>query len=127
MKRLIKFIARKLENFFLWSSGANLEILNQVPTEKSKYFGIGGTIIFTALMASFAGGYAFFTAFKSTFLSVPFGIFWGCLIFNLDRYIVASFGVGDGKKTISKQELIEGAPRLAMAIVLGFVISTPRK
>lgn len=125
MKRLIKFTATKLENFFLWSSGANLEILNQVPTEKSKYFGIGGTIIFTALMASFAGGYAFFTAFKSTFLSVPFGIFWGCLIFNLDRYIVASFGVGDGKKTISKQELIEGAPRLAMAIVLGFVISTP--
>jgi len=125
MKRLIKFTARKLENFFLWSSGANLEILNQVPTEKSKYFGIGGTIIFTALMASFAGGYAFYTAFKSTFLSVPFGIFWGCLIFNLDRYIVASFGVGDGKKTISKQELIEGAPRLAMAIVLGFVISTP--
>jgi hypothetical protein len=122
---LIKFIARKLENFFLWSSGVNLEILNQVPTEKSKYFGIGGTIIFTALMACFAGGYAFFTAFKSTFLSVPFGIFWGCLIFNLDRYIVASFGVGDGKKTISKQELIEGAPRLAMAIVLGFVISTP--
>ena len=53
MKRLIKFIARKLENFFLWSSGANLEILNQVPTEKSKYFGIGGTIIFTALISLF--------------------------------------------------------------------------
>lgn len=125
MNRLIKLSARKLEIFFLWSSGANLEILNQVPTEKSKYFGIGGTIIFTALMASFAGGYAFYTAFKNTLLSIPFGIFWGCLIFNLDRYIVASFGVGDGKKTISKQELIEAAPRLAMAIVLGFVISTP--
>ena len=92
---------------------------------ENKYFGIGGTIIFTALMASFAGGYAFFTAFKSVYLSVPFGIFWGMLIFNLDRYIVASFGVGDGKKTISKQEWIEAAPRLAMAIVLGFVISTP--
>jgi hypothetical protein len=125
MKRIFKYIAKKTENFFIWSSGVSLDILDQVPTEKSKYFGIGGTIIFTALMASFAGGYAFFTAFKSTALSIPFGIFWGCLIFNLDRYIVASFGVGDGKKTISKQELIEGAPRLAMAIVLGFVISTP--
>jgi hypothetical protein len=59
------------------------------------------------------------------YLSVPFGIFWGMLIFNLDRYIVASFGVGDGKKTISKQEIIEAAPRLAMAFILGLVISTP--
>ena len=125
IKSIIKYLGRKLENIFLWSSGANLEVLSSVPTEKSKYFGIGGTIIFTALMASFAGGYAFFTAFKTALLSIPFGIFWGMLIFNLDRYIVASFGVGDGKRTISKQELIEAAPRLAMAIVLGFVISTP--
>lgn len=125
MKSLFKYIGRKIETFFLWSSGVNLDVLNSVPIEKSKYFGIGGTIIFTALMASFAGGYAFYTAFKSTILAIPFGIFWGLLIFNLDRYIVASFGVGDGKKTISKQELIEAAPRLAMAIVLGFVISTP--
>lgn len=125
MKKIIKYIFKKIDNLFLWSSGADLDILNQVPMEKSKYFGIGGTIIFTALMASFAGGYAFFTAFKSTYLAIPFGLFWGTLIFNLDRYIVASFGVGDGKKTISKQELLEAAPRLAMAIILGFVISTP--
>lgn len=119
------FFFNRFENIFLWSSGADLEILKQVPTEKSKYFGIGGTIVFTALMASFAGGYAFFTAFKSLSLAIPFGIFWGCLIFNLDRYIVASFGTGDGKKTISKQEIIEALPRLLMAVVLGFVISTP--
>jgi hypothetical protein len=125
LKNHIKYIFKKIENLFLWSSGADMTILNQVPMEKTKYFGIGGTIVFTALMASFAGGYAFFTAFKSPFLAIPFGLFWGLLIFNLDRYIVASFGVGDGKKTISKQELIEAAPRLAMAIILGFVISTP--
>jgi hypothetical protein len=125
MKTFFKYIGRKMENFFIWSSGANLDVLNSVPTEKSKYFGIGGTIIFTALMASFAGGYAFFTAFKTASLSIPFGVFWGMLIFNLDRYIVASFGVGDGKKTISGQEVIEAAPRLIMAIILGFVISTP--
>ncbi len=116
---------RSIYNIFLWSSGADVEILNKVPTEKSKYFGIGGTIVFTALMASFAGGYAFFTAFKDHTLSVFFGIFWGALIFNLDRFIVSTFGVGDGKKTISRQELVEAAPRLVMAIILGFVISTP--
>lgn len=125
MKKTIKYIGKKIEDIFLWASGAEVEVLKMVPSEKSKYFGIGGTIIFTALMASFAGGYAFFTAFKSTYLALPFGLFWGALIFNLDRYIVASFGVGDGKRTISKQELIEAAPRLIMAIILGFVIATP--
>ncbi|WP_418510959.1 DUF4407 domain-containing protein [Corallibacter sp.] len=125
MKKLIKYPFQKIYKFFLWSSGADLEILKQAPTDNSKYFGIGGTIVFTALMASFAGGYAFFTAFKSSILSIFFGLFWGALIFNLDRYIVSTFGVGDGKKTISKQELLEAAPRLAMAVILGFVISTP--
>mgnify|MGYP005992275671 CR=1 FL=1 len=141
MKKLIKYPFQKIYKFFLWSSGADLEILKQAPTDVNKYFGIGGTIIFTSLMASFAGGYAFFTAFKveivnaeglvigytilSEALSVFFGLFWGALIFNLDRYIVSTFGVGDGKKTISKQELIEAAPRLVMAMLLGFVIATP--
>lgn len=141
MKNLIKYPFQKLYTFFLWSSGANLDILEQAPTDKNKYFGIGGTIIFTALMASFAGGYAFFTAFReelpavpgmpieytflSEILSVFFGLFWGALIFNLDRYIVSTFGVGDGKKTISRQEIIAATPRLIMAIILGFVISTP--
>ncbi|WP_346856324.1 DUF4407 domain-containing protein [uncultured Draconibacterium sp.] len=122
---MLKKIFRPLYRIFLWSSGAHLETLDKVPIEKSKYFGIGGTIIFTALMASFAGGYAFFTAFKNPLSSVFFGLFWGALIYNLDRYIVSTFGVGDGKKTISRQELLEAAPRLVMAIILGFVISTP--
>ena len=97
MKNSIKYFFRKVENFFLWSSGADLNILHQVPMEKNKFLGIGGTIIFTALMASFAGGYAFFTAFKSEWLACLFGIFWGALIYNLDRFIVSTFGSGDGR------------------------------
>ncbi|WP_055448539.1 DUF4407 domain-containing protein [Lacinutrix mariniflava] len=141
MKNLIKYPFQKIYKFFLWSSGADLEILKEAPTDTNKYFGIGGTIIFTSLMASFAGGYAFFTAFKvevfdangfvigytllSECLALFFGLFWGALIFNLDRYIVSTFGVGDGKKTISRQELMEAGPRLIMAMLLGFVIATP--
>lgn len=122
---IIRKLFKPLFDLFVWSSGADARILDQVPTEKSKYYGIGGTIVFTALMATFAGGYAIHTAFQNIYISIPFAIFWGALIFNLDRYIVSTFGVGDGKKTISKQELIEAAPRLAMAIILGFVIATP--
>lgn len=123
--KLIQRLFHPIERLFLWSSGADLDVLDQVPQEKSKYYGIGGTIVFTALMASFAGGYAFYTAFQITHIAIFFGLFWGALIFNLDRYIVASFGVGDGKRTISRQELLEAAPRLLMAALLGFVIATP--
>ncbi|MBK6774564.1 MAG: DUF4407 domain-containing protein [Flavobacteriales bacterium] len=61
---LSRFLFKPIERLFLWSSGADMDVLDQVPTEKSKYYGIGGTIVFTALMASFAGGYAFYTAFR---------------------------------------------------------------
>ncbi|TYB74050.1 DUF4407 domain-containing protein [Bizionia myxarmorum] len=125
IRKILNKPFQSVYRLFLWSSGADLKILKQAPTDNNKFFGIGGTILFTALMATFAGGYAFFTAFKSPYLAVLFGIFWGALIFNLDRYIVSTFGVGDGKKTISRQELIEAAPRLLMAMILGFVIATP--
>lgn len=116
---------KKINRFFWWCAGANIEILEECPTDHSKYFGVGGTIVFTALMASFAGGYAFFTAFKSIMPSMFFGAFWGLLIFNLDRYIVSTIGKGDGTQKITKEEWKIAAPRLLMAILLGFVISTP--
>ena len=112
-------------NEFFWiCSGANRHILRQCPTEYSKYFGIGGTIFFTAAMAALSGGYAFFTIFDSTKLAVIFGIFWGLLIFNLDRFIVNTM-YSDGKHTISWSELFSGLPRIIIAIFLGIVISTP--
>ncbi|KSA13476.1 DUF4407 domain-containing protein [Maribacter dokdonensis] len=114
-----------INRFFWWCAGANIDILKKCPTDHAKYFGVGGTIVFTALMASFAGGYAFFTAFKAVTPSIFFGAFWGLLIFNLDRYIVSTIGKGDGTQKITKDEWKIAAPRLLMAVLLGFVISTP--
>lgn len=113
-----------LNEFFWLCSGANRKILRQCPTEYSKYFGIGGTIFFTAAMATLSGGYAFYTIFQNQTLALCFGIFWGLLIFNLDRFIVNTM-YSDGKYTISLGELMAGLPRLIIAIFLGIVISTP--
>lgn len=114
-----------LLNEFLWiCAGANRKVLRQCPTEYAKYAGIGGTILFTALMAMLSGGYALYTVFKDQWLAIAFGIFWGLLIFNLDRFIVNTM-YSDGKVTISWQEFFAGLPRIIMAIFLGIVISTP--
>ena len=112
-------------NEFFWiCSGANRHILRQCPTEYSKYFGIGGTIFFTAAMAGLSGFYAFYTIFNNQWIAICFGIFWGLLIFNLDRFIVNTM-YSDGKHTISWSELFSGLPRIIIAIFLGIVISTP--
>jgi len=116
---------KKINKFLWWCAGANIEVLEECKTDHAKYFGVGGTILFTALMASLAGGYAFETAFHSKPLSIVFGLFWGLLIFNLDRYIVSTIGKGDGTQKITWEEWKIATPRLLMAILLGFVISTP--
>ena len=107
-----------LLNEFLWiCSGVNRKILRQCPTDYAKYAGIGGTILFTALMAMLSGGYAMFTVFKNPTMSIVLGVFWGLLIFNLDRFIVNTM-YSDGLVTISWREFYSGLPRIIMAIFL---------
>lgn len=114
-----------LLNELMWfCSGANKEIIRTCPNDYSKYFGIGGTILFTALMACLSGGYAFYTAFDSSTLAIYFGLFWGAMIFNLDRFIVNTM-YSDGKPGISWLEIFSGLPRIIIAFFLGLVISYP--
>lgn len=99
-------------------------MLRQCPSDYSKYAGIGGMILFTAIMAAISGGYALYFVFNSYAIAGLFGLFWGLLIFNLDRFIVNTM-YSDGKHTISWAEIRSGLPRIIMAIFLGLVISTP--
>ena len=87
-----------LKHFFILCSGADQDILNNCSNgEQNKYAGLGATVFFTAVMASIAASYALYTVFKSPYIALGFGLIWGLLIFNLDRYIVS---------TIRKQDRI---------------------
>ena len=93
-------------NEFLWiCSGVNRKILRQCPSDYAKYAGTGGTILFTAIMAAISGGYAISFVFQEAPIYVPvsFGLIWGLMIFNLDRFMVNTM-YSDGKHTISKAE-----------------------
>ena len=112
-------------NEFLWTfAGVNKTLLRQCPNEYSKYAGMGGTILGTAIMAAISGAYAIYFVFEDMLIATIFGIFWGTLILNLDRFIVSTM-YSDGKHTVSWQELKSGLPRIIMAIFLGIVIATP--
>lgn len=132
--------------FLWWCAGADSRFLLLSPhQDRVKYAGIGGIVFSTGVLAAFAGGFAFNTAFgpKSmagditnsaghlvetsawTIASVVFGFCWGLLIFNLDRFIVSSTGKGDGTDNITLKEFGQAIPRLIIALILGLTISKP--
>ena len=112
-------------NEFLWTCGGlDKELLRMCPVDWAKKTGMGGTILGTAILASFSGGYAAFTVFDSLIAAIFSGIIWGLVIFNLDRYLVNSM-FSDGKASISWPELRSGLPRILIAFFIGIVIATP--
>ena len=111
----------RLKEFFWLCSGANRQILSNTPSESSKYVGIGATVFFTGIFAALAGGYALYTVFDSYVAAAVFGILWGLMIFNLDRFIVSSMR----KNGESRQEFLQVAPRLVLALVISIVIAKP--
>jgi hypothetical protein len=131
----------KTTRFLWWCAGADSYFLMKSPMQdRVKYAGIGGIVLCTGVLAMVSGGFAFFTAFgpKSYAMdkqeaasigfligTVLFGIAWGLIIFNLDRFIVSSTGKGDGTDTVTGRELLQALPRIIIALILGFAISAP--
>ncbi|MFI1745226.1 DUF4407 domain-containing protein [Thalassobellus sediminis] len=111
-----------LKQFFIICSGADTDILEQCSKgEQNKYAGVGATVFFTAVMAFIAGSYALYTVFDNIYTAIFFGLIWGLLIFNLDRYIVSTI-----KKTGNIiDELIQASPRIVLAVIIAIVISKP--
>ena len=111
-----------LKNFFLICSGADKNILKTCSqAEQIKYVGIGATVFFTAVMAFIASSYALYTVFDNYAIALFFGIVWGLLIFNLDRFIVSTIRKSNNKW----QELAQATPRIILAVIIAIVISKP--
>jgi len=111
-----------LQQFFMLCSGADTDILKTCSKgEQNKYAGIGATVFFTAVMAFIASAYALFTVFDNIYTSIFFGLIWGLLIFNLDRFIVSTIKKSDSFKS----ELLQATPRIILAVIIAIVISKP--
>lgn len=111
-----------LKRFFILCSGVDRDIVNSCSNgEQNKYAGIGATVFFTAIMAFIASSYALFTVFDNVYTAVFFGLIWGLLIFNLDRFIVSTIK----KRDNFMDEFIQATPRIILAIIIAIVISKP--
>ncbi len=125
---------------FWKAAGADSYLLERSTySDQVKYFCLGGIVVATGAMAALAGGYAFYTIFSpkdpltgdmvysgvEMLLSCFFGLFWGLIIYNIDRFIVTSTGKGDGTEAITKQEIKSAIPRIIMGMIIALTISKP--
>ncbi len=111
-----------LKSFFILCSGADKNLLQDCSEgEQTKFVGIGATVFFTAVMAFIASSYALFTVFDSIYPAMLFGMVWGFLIFNLDRFIVSTIR----KRDSFSNEFLQASPRILLAIIIAIVISKP--
>lgn len=124
-----------IQKFLLFCSGGEMSILDkpECVTERNKYAAIGATVLSTAVLASLSGGYAIHTVFESVGVSLCFGLLWGIIIFNLDRYIVSTLK----KRAIAPsmawrerwearaQEVGHALPRLLLACFISVIITRP--
>jgi hypothetical protein len=124
----------------LWkAAGGDKQILERATfADQMKYMCLGGVVSATGIMASLAGGFAFYTIFEpkgsaieqgfsagTAILSCVFGLLWGLMIFNIDRFIVTSTGKGDGTEAITWEELKGATPRIIMGAIIAMTISKP--
>jgi|TARA_B110001469_G_C9626061_1_gene312568 hypothetical protein len=138
---------------FWKAAGGDSYILKQATySDQVKYFCLGGIVVATAIMAGLSGGYAFYTIFKPSYgdvldgyvlangsangfveptyietalISLLFGLVWGLIIYNIDRFIVTSTGKGDGTEAITWGELKGSLPRIIMGCIIAISISKP--
>ena len=132
---LIKIV----ERFLWWCAGANANLIQECPSEKPKYSCIGASVLLTGLLASMAGGYALYSTFHNyelgtgivdphaLFLALIFGILWGVIIFNIDRFIVSTFHKSNASNAFQRAgaDFMHALPRIAMAIIIALTISKP--
>lgn len=109
-------------NFLWWCAGAHQKLLRQFPSEHIKYAGLGGVLLATFVLASLSSGYAIYTVFGNWLWTLGFAVVWGLIIFNFDRFLVATMR----KYGVSKRrQLLMAVPRLLLAVLIGITIARP--
>ena len=111
-----------LSTFFLFCSGVSKSVLAKCPdTEKVKHVSIGASVLFTGILAMLSSYFAFSLIFEESYINFILAFFWGLIIFNLDRYIVATLR----KKGNFWREVVQISPRLLLSTLIALVVAKP--
>ena len=110
----------QLRRIVLALSGANEEVLALVPSERARFESLGWAILITSGIAAVSMWFALASAVGiNGILALPIALAWGLVIMGIDRWLVVTMPVG------SRRKFAIALPRLALALLLGTLISTP--
>ena len=132
---MLSALRRWVSDLLCFCGGANLSVLRQCPTERGKYHTLGLMVINTTIMAGVAMNFAVHAIYPSdpSNLDRPsdaklllFSMFWALIIFGIDWGLIKT--IRKHAEPTARQQLgtwVMGAFRLAVAILISFVISRP--
>lgn len=144
-KRAARFVVL-IKHFLFYCAALEKEIVrrHEFRLEHGKYMTIGLAVLFTAVLASFSGGYAFYSIFPYRQLAVGFGLLWGCIILTIDRLVILGLykskplsnmsSTGGRQPSSFSRKLLDAISsnlglltRILLAATLGIIISEPIK
>lgn len=119
-RRRISFI--RDENTLAVMGGARRDAILQAPGDRQAYSAMALILMFTATVAALSMAFALGMVFHADwYWFIPVGIFWGAGIFAIDRALTIQLTNTKGVW----RTIFAVIPRLALAAILGAVISTP--
>jgi len=105
-----------------WLGGGDEALLEQVPQERARFVQMAGVLLTTSGIAVVSMIFALHDGVKAPLAAAGvLGLLWGVVILNLDRFLVLSMGSTRNRTRL----VLITLPRLALAVVLALVISTP--
>jgi hypothetical protein len=112
-------------SFSMWLarlSGARVSILEKAPGDVNKHAAMGGVLLSTSGVAAVSAFFALYSVLElPAYAAVLAGLVWGVIIFNLDRMLVVTMTRSNGWLL----NLFAAIPRVALAVVIGSIISMP--
>lgn len=107
--------------WFRACAGIKEDIMDWVPSDRSKYSGLGIIVMNTGCLAAFA----MFAALGKIVVApaialVPVALAWGWIIFSVDRWLITST---HGMRGASRLKVF--IPRLVLAVLIAFTIAEP--
>lgn len=111
-----------ISRWLSWVGGADEEVLRHASGDRIKYSTLGGVILGTGFLAGASATFALQSTLGRPIVeAVLVGLVWGLLIVTLDRQLLATMTRQSG----FWRNVGLAVPRLLLAVLLGFVISTP--
>ncbi len=101
--------------------GADESVLKHAPSDRAKFSSLGGIMLGTGALAAVSAMYALIQSVRLPWpYALGVGIGWGMLIIALDRQLIITM-----TRQSAWRNVLTALPRLLLAVLLGFVISTP--